>query len=221
MLGGGSGFSNAFLFNGQVWDDAVGGGAGAGITDVDTFLRGELPFRYTGATYADRKSLLRRQRDCAARLRFHRAPRPDARRRSDRDPFLWHLPLGPAHETIGCVTHVGAAVTGFQEDERVGVGCLVDSDGTCPQCLAARSLPITARTDTWEASPTAATPRASSWISGSSCASPSDSKRADALRLGADVEVIAIQQINEAYERMLRSDVKCRFSIDLASLTAS
>jgi uncharacterized zinc-type alcohol dehydrogenase-like protein len=34
----------------------------------------------------------------------------------------------------------------------------------------------------------------------------------------ADVEVIAIQQINQAYERMLRSDVKYRFSIDMASL---
>jgi len=34
----------------------------------------------------------------------------------------------------------------------------------------------------------------------------------------ADVEVIPIQKINEAYERMLKSDVKYRFSIDLASL---
>jgi alcohol dehydrogenase (NADP+) len=34
----------------------------------------------------------------------------------------------------------------------------------------------------------------------------------------ADVEVIPIQQINETYERMLRSDVKPRFSIDLTSL---
>ncbi len=34
----------------------------------------------------------------------------------------------------------------------------------------------------------------------------------------ADVEVIAIQQVNEAYERMLKSDVKYRFSIDMASL---
>jgi uncharacterized zinc-type alcohol dehydrogenase-like protein len=34
----------------------------------------------------------------------------------------------------------------------------------------------------------------------------------------ADVEVIPIQKVNEAYERMLRSDVKYRFSIDLASL---
>jgi uncharacterized zinc-type alcohol dehydrogenase-like protein len=33
-----------------------------------------------------------------------------------------------------------------------------------------------------------------------------------------DCEVIPIQQINEAYERMLRSDVKYRFVIDMASL---
>lgn len=34
----------------------------------------------------------------------------------------------------------------------------------------------------------------------------------------ADVEVIPIQQVNEAYERMGKSDVKYRFSIDMASL---
>ncbi|HTD24669.1 MAG TPA: NAD(P)-dependent alcohol dehydrogenase [Terriglobales bacterium] len=36
--------------------------------------------------------------------------------------------------------------------------------------------------------------------------------------LTADVEVIPIQQINQAYERMLKSDVKYRFVIDMASL---
>ena len=36
----------------------------------------------------------------------------------------------------------------------------------------------------------------------------------------ADVEIIPIQKINEAYERMLKSDVKYRFSIDMASLKA-
>lgn len=34
----------------------------------------------------------------------------------------------------------------------------------------------------------------------------------------ADVEVIAIDKINEAYERMLKSDVKYRFSIDMSTL---
>jgi uncharacterized zinc-type alcohol dehydrogenase-like protein len=36
--------------------------------------------------------------------------------------------------------------------------------------------------------------------------------------IAADVEVIPIQKVNEAYERMLRSEVKYRFSIDMASL---
>jgi uncharacterized zinc-type alcohol dehydrogenase-like protein len=34
----------------------------------------------------------------------------------------------------------------------------------------------------------------------------------------ADVEVIPIQKINEAYERLLKADVKYRFSIDMSSL---
>jgi uncharacterized zinc-type alcohol dehydrogenase-like protein len=34
----------------------------------------------------------------------------------------------------------------------------------------------------------------------------------------ADVEIVPIQKVNEAYERMLKSDVKYRFSIDMASL---
>src|SRR5262250_1044304 len=34
----------------------------------------------------------------------------------------------------------------------------------------------------------------------------------------ADVEVIPIQKVNEAYERLLKSDVKYRFSVDMASL---
>ena len=33
-----------------------------------------------------------------------------------------------------------------------------------------------------------------------------------------DIELIKIDQINEAYERMLKSDVKYRFVIDMASL---
>lgn len=36
--------------------------------------------------------------------------------------------------------------------------------------------------------------------------------------LRADVEVIPIQKVNEAYERLLKSDVKYHFSIDMASL---
>jgi uncharacterized zinc-type alcohol dehydrogenase-like protein len=38
-------------------------------------------------------------------------------------------------------------------------------------------------------------------------------------RIITNVEIIPIQKINEAYERMLRSDVKYRFSIDMSSLS--
>ena len=34
----------------------------------------------------------------------------------------------------------------------------------------------------------------------------------------SDIEIIPIQKIDEAYERMLKSDVKYRFVIDMASL---
>ena len=36
--------------------------------------------------------------------------------------------------------------------------------------------------------------------------------------VAADVEMIPIQEINTAYERMLKNDVRYRFVIDLASL---
>jgi uncharacterized zinc-type alcohol dehydrogenase-like protein len=36
--------------------------------------------------------------------------------------------------------------------------------------------------------------------------------------ISADIELIRIQQINEAYDRLLKSDVKYRFVIDMASL---
>lgn len=39
-----------------------------------------------------------------------------------------------------------------------------------------------------------------------------------AKNISADVEVIAMDKINEAYERMLKSDVKYRFSIDMSTL---
>ncbi len=40
----------------------------------------------------------------------------------------------------------------------------------------------------------------------------------DEHNITADVEVIPIQKVNEAYDRLLKSDVKYRFSIDMASL---
>ena len=39
--------------------------------------------------------------------------------------------------------------------------------------------------------------------------------------IASDIEVIPIQKVNEAYERVQKSDVRYRFVIDMASLKAS
>jgi uncharacterized zinc-type alcohol dehydrogenase-like protein len=52
----------------------------------------------------------------------------------------WHsimptvYPIVPGHEIVGRVTKVGSGVTRFKLGDLVGVGCLVDSDHTCPNC---------------------------------------------------------------------------------------
>jgi uncharacterized zinc-type alcohol dehydrogenase-like protein len=45
-------------------------------------------------------------------------------------------PCVPGHEIVGRVTKVGSAVTKFKPGDLAAVGCLVDSDGTCPECRA-------------------------------------------------------------------------------------
>src|SRR5579863_4422440 len=45
-------------------------------------------------------------------------------------------PCVPGHEIVGRVTKVGSGVTKFKEGDLVGVGCMVDSDRTCPECQA-------------------------------------------------------------------------------------
>ena len=45
-------------------------------------------------------------------------------------------PCVPGHEIVGRVTKVGSAVTKFKAGDLAAVGCLVDSDGTCPECKA-------------------------------------------------------------------------------------
>jgi uncharacterized zinc-type alcohol dehydrogenase-like protein len=45
-------------------------------------------------------------------------------------------PIVPGHEIVGRVAQVGPAVSRFKPGDRVGVGCLVDSDGTCAHCGA-------------------------------------------------------------------------------------
>jgi uncharacterized zinc-type alcohol dehydrogenase-like protein len=54
----------------------------------------------------------------------------------------WHsvmptvYPCIPGHEIVGRVTKVGTAVKKYKVGDLAAVGCMVDSDGTCPQCKA-------------------------------------------------------------------------------------
>jgi len=45
-------------------------------------------------------------------------------------------PIVPGHEITGIVRQVGAEVTKFKPGDRVGVGCMIDSCGTCDYCQA-------------------------------------------------------------------------------------
>jgi uncharacterized zinc-type alcohol dehydrogenase-like protein len=45
-------------------------------------------------------------------------------------------PIVPGHEIVGRVSKVGSAVTKFKAGDLAAVGCMVDSDGTCPECQA-------------------------------------------------------------------------------------
>jgi len=45
-------------------------------------------------------------------------------------------PCVPGHEIVGRVTKIGSAVKKFKAGELASVGCLVDSDRTCPECKA-------------------------------------------------------------------------------------
>jgi len=45
-------------------------------------------------------------------------------------------PIVPGHEIIGRVVKVGNAVTKFKAGDLAGVGCMVDSCRTCPECAA-------------------------------------------------------------------------------------
>ncbi|NJP36052.1 NAD(P)-dependent alcohol dehydrogenase [Alkalicoccus luteus] len=47
-----------------------------------------------------------------------------------------HYPLVPGHEIAGIVKEVGSDVTKFQPGDRAGVGCMVESCGSCENCEA-------------------------------------------------------------------------------------
>ncbi len=97
----------------------------------------------------------------------------------------WHsilptvYPCVPGHEIVGRGVKVCSAVTKFKPGDLAGIGCLVDSDHTCPHCQAGleqfcpnQILTYGSQDRHLGASPTADTPIASSSMSASFYASP-------------------------------------------------
>ncbi|ONI89745.1 alcohol dehydrogenase [Saccharothrix sp. ALI-22-I] len=58
-------------------------------------------------------------------------------------------PLVPGHEIVGTVAAVGAEVTRFALGDRVGVGCMVGSCGTCASCRSGQEQDCAARVGTY------------------------------------------------------------------------
>jgi alcohol dehydrogenase (NADP+) len=51
-----------------------------------------------------------------------------------------HFPVVPGHEIVGRVVSRGVGVSRIREGDLVGVGCIVDSCRTCPECRAGHEM---------------------------------------------------------------------------------
>ena len=133
-------------------------------------------------------------------------------------------PCIPGHEIVGRVTKVGPAVTKFQPGDLAAVSAehdinsyllLLRRDGNLTLVgVPPKPLPVAAFALVF----------ARRSFSGSLIGGIAETQEmldfCGAHNITSDVEVIPIQKVDEAYERLLKSDVKYRFSIDMASLKA-
>jgi len=140
-------------------------------------------------------------------------------------------PIVPGHEIVGRVTKVGSAVTTFKPGDLATVGCLIDSDSTCTEChrLGSGSSARTShsrsrcRTSTLEASLTAPPNRLAISpvslimrnrnLSGAQTSVAVLKPRRYLLSAHSTTsptmpKSIPLRKVNEAYERLFRSDVK-------------
>jgi D-arabinose 1-dehydrogenase-like Zn-dependent alcohol dehydrogenase len=110
-------------------------------------------------------------------------------------------PCMPGREIVGHVAAVGGEVTKFRVGDTVGVGCLVDSCQHCASCEEGlEQFCENGKTLTYETQEML-----------DFCAERG---------IVAEIEMILVQKIDEAYDRMQKSDVKYRFVIDNAALAA-
>ena len=121
------------------------------------------------------------------------------------------FPLVPGHEIAGLVIEVGSQVTKHSVGDRVGVGrvgCMVDSCRTCENCVAGEEqYCVNGNSGTYNRIARTARPTTETQQMLDFCA---------AHGIGAALELSA-GQIDEAYDRVVNSDVRHRFVIDAAS----
>jgi D-arabinose 1-dehydrogenase-like Zn-dependent alcohol dehydrogenase len=122
----------------------------------------------------------------------------------------WHntiYPCVPGHEIVGRVTRVGNGVKAFEPGDLAGVGCMVDSCRTCVNCKA--GMEVYCRRS----------------FAGSAIGGIAETQEmldfCAKHAIASDIEMIPIQKINDAYDRLLRQDVRYRFVIDMASLKSA
>ncbi|WP_330467179.1 NAD(P)-dependent alcohol dehydrogenase [Micromonospora zamorensis] len=101
-------------------------------------MRTTIGWRASGPTALRRTSLERRDLrsdDLAVRVDYCGVCHTDLHSLRDHDQQA-KAPLVPGHEFTGVVTATGAEVTAFSVGDRVAVGNIVDSCGTCAMCRA-------------------------------------------------------------------------------------
>jgi uncharacterized zinc-type alcohol dehydrogenase-like protein len=144
---------------------------------------------------------------------FHRAPQPRARRRRDGRPLLRHLPLGhpPGARHAGRFDVLIDTVSARHELDSLfrllkpfGALALV---GMPPQAMEVKASSLVAGNKRFAGSSVGGMKETQELVD--FCA---------AKGVLADVEVIPAESINEAYERVLKNDVRYRFVIDAKTL---
>jgi len=128
-----------------------------------------------------------------------------------------NYPIVPGHEIVGRVTKVGAAVTKYKPVSAdhdinayinlLGIEGNLTLIGAPAEPLRIPAFGLIMGRHSLSGSMIGGTPETQEMLD--FCGKHN---------ITADVEIIPIQKVNEAYERLLKSDVKYRFSIDMASL---
>jgi D-arabinose 1-dehydrogenase-like Zn-dependent alcohol dehydrogenase len=135
-------------------------------------------------------------------------------------------PVVPGHEIAGIVTAVGPDVTRHKVGDRVGVGCFVDSCLDLDQYLALLAVDGTfvelgAPEHPMELSAFSLIPNRRA-VAGSLVGGLGETQ--EMLDFCAEhdtppeIEVISADQIDEAYDRVVASDVRYRFVIDAGTM---